>query len=127
MAPMGTLPTPVHVPLAHLSPVVHSLPSSHGVPSEALPVGTQLDWPLAQDVVPVRQTSWPGLHIAPEVHAMHCPPLQTPLIPHDVPGAAGVVVAGERMPPSTHPAVPRWPRPGAGTPSAPVVPGAHAP
>src|SRR5260370_34061763 len=120
MAPMGTLPTPVHVPLAHLSPVVHSLPSSHGVPSEALPVGTQLDWPLAQDVVPVRQTSWPGLHIAPEGHAMHCPPLQTPLIPHDVPGAAGGAVAAVRVASSTPSGGPPLPGEGDTTDSVPL-------
>jgi hypothetical protein len=71
------LGVPLHVPPMHWSPFVQALPSSQSVPSFALPVAMQDDWPVAQDVLPVWQTLPPGLHVAPETQGTHCPPLQT--------------------------------------------------
>jgi len=56
--------------------------------------------PLEQEVSPVWQGA--GVQLAPAVHAMHCPVLQTMLVPHGVPSVAFDPVSKHEMPPSSH-------------------------
>jgi hypothetical protein len=86
-----------------------------------LPFATHTDWPLAHDVDPVWQTLPPGLQEAPDVHATHCPPLQTLLTSHAVPAAALLPVSVQTTAPPTHETVPWWHGWVDGTHCAPLV------
>jgi len=67
------------------------------VPGGAIPVSTQTDAPVAQDVVPVWQGS-AGVQAAPAVQATHAPVLHTWFVPQLTPFA--------RLPSSVQTAVP---------------------
>jgi hypothetical protein len=56
----------------------------HDVPSVTFPVSVQTEVPLMHDVVPGLQTLL-GCQVAPAVQAPQVPPLQTLLLPQDVP------------------------------------------
>jgi hypothetical protein len=84
----------------HGAPAVHMpqnpLPSQtrlvpQGVPAMMLPVpSTQTDAPVVHDVVPFLHFDGLPLHEVPAVQATHVPePLQTMLVPHDVPPVLG--------------------------------------
>jgi hypothetical protein len=79
---------------------VHALheppPQTRFVPHD-VPLGTSVSWstqvevPVEHDVSPLWQGFELGAHDRPAVHALHVPPLQTSLVPHDVPLAALVL------------------------------------
>src|SRR5580704_17141533 len=117
----------MHAPVRHESPIVHALPSSHGVPSLASPVATHCDCPLAHEVVPVWQTLPLGWRATPATQGAHWPAMQTSLDPHAVPLSALAIVSVHTMAPVAQLAVPLWHGLPAGTHEAPLVQGAHVP
>ena len=76
-----------HEPSLQTSSVPHDVPFA-----TAVPVSVQIEAPDAQDVVPTSHRLL-GVHEALAVHAEHVPPLQTSLVPHDVPFATAVPVS----------------------------------
>jgi hypothetical protein len=69
-------------------PVPHSMPAGFGVA-----VSTQIDVPVAQEVVPSTQAFGFVSQEAPATQATHAPPLQTWSVPHVVPFAICVPVS----------------------------------
>jgi hypothetical protein len=63
----------------------------HDVPSVTLETEPHVCVPVEHELVPTWHVFPPGLHDTPAVHATHVPPLQTMLVPHDVPSATVVV------------------------------------
>jgi hypothetical protein len=97
----------------------------HGVPLPSVPFCAQVCAPVVQDVIPVWQGA--GVQLAPEVHAMHWPLLQTMLVPHEVPFEALDPVSKHEMPPSSHWMDPTSHGAVGGTQGAPFVHAWHAP
>jgi hypothetical protein len=97
------------------APATHGpqLPSSqtslvpHAVPFAALPVCVQVGAPLPHAITPSRQASSFGWHPALMVHALHCPPPQTSLVPHGVPFVT-LLSAVQTDEPVVHELVPIW-------------------
>jgi hypothetical protein len=82
------------VQATQLPPLLQTKSVPQAVPGALLPPSTQVMTPVAQDVVPFRQTPGLPVHALPAVHAPQAPlPLQTMLVPQAVPGAL--------LPPST--------------------------
>jgi hypothetical protein len=69
------------------TPLQHSPPLAHAVPSVTFPVATQVAWPVLQDVNPPVWHGFDRVHATPAVQATQLPPLQTWFVPHAVPSA----------------------------------------
>jgi hypothetical protein len=121
----------------HATPTVHALqtPLPHTrfapqlVPFTAAlgaPVSTQTDVPEAQEVVPTSHGLPGGVHVRFAVHATHCPPLHTSLVPHDVPFVAEPVSL-QTIWPAEQVTVPTSQGLPEGTQAAPLVQAAHVP
>jgi hypothetical protein len=65
-------------------PPLQTLLVPHDVPSAAFPDVTQTELPVEQDVTPVLHR-FVGWQLTPAVQEVQVPPLQTLLVPHDVP------------------------------------------
>jgi hypothetical protein len=76
------------------------------MPFWADPVSTHTEAPVAHEVLPVWQGFAAGVQTALATHARHWPPLQTSLVPQDVPSAAAVSGAPQVRAPAEHDAVP---------------------
>jgi hypothetical protein len=82
---------PVHAPALHVSDCVQPLPSLHAVPVGcAFPVSMQTWVPVAHDVNPVWHAFALGTQTTLAMQATQEPPLQTMLVPHDLPLGAAV-------------------------------------
>jgi hypothetical protein len=78
-------------------PALQTLLVPHDVPSAALPEVTQTELPVEQDVTPVLH--WlVGWQLRPAVQEMQEPPLQTLLVPHDVPSVTFPVSVQTEVP-----------------------------
>jgi hypothetical protein len=105
----------------------------HGAPllSGAAPVQTEA--PVEHEVVPERHTlgvpaSSTGVHAALAVQPAHVPvSSQTWFGPHDVPAGALPPLSWQKMPPSTHWALPVWQGFSGGVHAAPLVQAAQLP
>jgi hypothetical protein len=125
---------PLHivVPALHPhTPPVHAMfaPIPHGVPSMAVPLCGHVCMPVMHDVSPVLQTSPPGLHDVPDMHAMQLPLRHTMFVPQLVPSLAAVPVSVQLMLPPMHTVLPTWQGlpGGVGVQGAVFVHGLHAP
>jgi hypothetical protein len=65
----------------------------HGIPFDALPLATQVEAPVAQDVLPVLHKLPPGTHATFAVHDTQLPFEQTRLLPHGAPLPSAVPVS----------------------------------
>jgi hypothetical protein len=115
------------------TPLLQTWLVPHGDPLASGLAPLQTDAPLAHDVVPERQTlgvpaSSTGVQVEFAVQPTHVPsPSQTWLAPHVVPGGALPSLSWQKMPPSTHWALPVWHGLSGGVHAAPLVQAAHAP
>jgi hypothetical protein len=65
-------------------PLLQTLLFPHDIPFMTFPASMQTEVPVMQDVMPVLH--WlAGWQLAPDMQEMHIPPLQTLLVPHDIP------------------------------------------
>jgi hypothetical protein len=112
------LPPGLHdVPAAQLThvPLLHTWSVPHVMPFDAGRGLVQVAVPVAQEVVPVRQTLPLGVQLVPAVQSVQVPPLHTLLVPHDVPSATfaelmhvelpdeqSVVPVRQTLPPGLH-------------------------
>jgi hypothetical protein len=97
---------PVPATQAPQFPLLQTSPAPHAVPlATAVVVATQLNCPVLQDVVPVKQT-FEGVHDVPATHEIQFPPLQTSFVPQIVPLVTGVVVATQLDTPVLHEVAP---------------------
>ena len=87
--------------------LLHTMLVPHDPPTATLPLATQVEVPVVQDVVPVLQ-GLDGEHANPDVHDVHTPPLQTRLVPHAVPSASEVVESLHTGAPVAQLNVPLW-------------------
>jgi hypothetical protein len=111
------------VQLLHVPPL-QTLLLPHEVPSATLPVSAQAEVPVAHDVAPVRHM-FAGMQVAPAVQLPHAPPLQTLLLPHEVPFAT-LPVSAQTEAPVTHEIAPVR-QAFAGVQAVPAVQSPHAP
>jgi hypothetical protein len=100
---LQTLGLPVHAPPAvqatQVPEPLQTMFVPQLIPADLLPPSTQVEAPVAQEVVPFLQMFGLVVHACPAVHATQLPlPLQTWFMPHVVPAAV--------LPPSTHVIVP---------------------
>jgi len=72
------------------------LPAPQEAPSAWLPLSTQVDTPLAHDVVPTLHAvdTW---HDFPAAHAVQVPELHTLSVPHEVPLGMAAPVSMQAM------------------------------
>jgi hypothetical protein len=100
----------------------------HTVPfGSAVVVSTQVDVPVAQEVLPVRQGSGFVSQAASAVHARQAPALQTWFAPQGVPFASCVTVFSQVWVPDEHEVVPATHGFGFVVQPAPAVQAVHAP
>jgi hypothetical protein len=79
------------------TPALHTLLVPHDVPSETFPVSVQTEVPVMQEVAPVLQVLV-GWQLTLGVQTPHMPPLQTLLVPHEVPSETFPVSAQTEVP-----------------------------
>jgi hypothetical protein len=107
----------VHAPAAvQSSPATHEVQTpvplqTWSVPQEVpaasgVAVSTQVDAPLAQEVVPTRQEVGFPSQASPAVQALHAPPLQTWSVPQVVPFGSGIAVLTHTRVPVAHEVTP---------------------
>jgi hypothetical protein len=151
LVPFPTFPVAVQteVPVAHeVAPVWQTFPPgvqgwfavqlTH-VPAEQtlfvpqlMPLATLLGdpqtlLPVAHEVVPVWQRFPPGLHVWLGVHALHVPPEQYRLLPHEVPFATSVPASVQTGAPLAQLSVPLWQGPAGGVQGVPAAQALHDP
>ena len=89
---------PVTVRIATHAPVLHAWPVPHAVPSGLLVNGPTQAGPVEHDTVPVWHAFVVGVQVAPAVHAVQTPDVQTWFVPQLAPSTSTA--------PSTHVEVP---------------------
>jgi hypothetical protein len=88
-------------------PALQTMPVPHIVPAALLPLSTQTDEPVAQDVVPVLHALG-GWHTVPAVQETHIPARQTRSEPQVIPSGWFIVVSVQTAPPVSQASVPLW-------------------
>jgi hypothetical protein len=111
----------VHVPLSHTMFDPHDVPF---VTFVAVP--PHVCDPDAHVVVPLTHALPPGWHVVPDTHAMQFPPLQTWLLPQDIPSGKFAVNEHVELP-VVHVVIPVWHGLLFGLQLAPAVHAVHAP
>jgi hypothetical protein len=122
-------PAGVHgVPAVHAlqAPLLQTMFVPQVVPFDpGVIVSVHVDAPVEHDVVP--RSHWlVGVQDAPAVQAVHVPPLQTMLVPHEVPFGAGPSVSVHVTVPVEQEVVPVW-QTSVGVHAVPEVQLVHAP
>jgi hypothetical protein len=103
-------------------PVPHSMPAGFGVA-----VSTQIDVPVAQEVVPSTQAFGFVSQVAPATQATHAPPLQTRSVPQLVPSGSRTAVSRHCCVPAAQEVTPVRHGSGLGPQAASATQATHAP
>jgi hypothetical protein len=106
-------------------PALQTIPVPQVVPAALLPLSTQTDEPVAQDVAPVLH-ALVGWQVVPAVQVTHIPVRQTRLDPQVIPSGWFVVVSAQTAAPVSQASVPLW-QGLAGGQLAPAVQAAQVP